>query len=766
MTRKVRTTIRTWTSRLAAGALAFAALVAGPATAAAQPSPDDAPRLALVIGESAYKTDPLPSAANDAGLIADTLQRAGFDVTGAADLDQDGLRKTLREFVEKAIAAGPDATVFIYLAGRGLQFEGHNFLAPVDATIPNAASAPLEAVRLSDYLGPLAQAPLRARIVVLDAARMNNFARSGPPLAGGLALVEPPPGALYAFNAAPGAVAPPTKGPYGVYAKALTEMLSEGGLPLDQAFARARLRVAEETGGAQVPWDESKLAPAPILFARAPGAPAMAFEAPANLRARPIRDYPVAEAFNVAVEIDTIDAYEDFLHAYPHSAYARRARVMLALRREALTWRRAVEADTPRAYWTYLRRYPRGPHAADARRRLAFLRAALNPPESFEVYDFDVPPPVESEEVYIDRPYVVFDDRDYGPPPPVEYLLPRRHWDWDDRPPPPPPHVGLLPLVAAPLLYALPAARHGHFHAPAVVRARVPEANKYYREHARHQPFHHPGAQRPGQPNGAAAPVPGMMQMQHPTPHAGAPHPAGPNGAALPHPGAMHGGQHAPNFVTPHPAGQNGAAQPHPGAMQRQHHAPNFVTPHPAGKNGAPLPHPGAMQRQHHAPNFLTPHPAGQNGAAVRHPGAMQRQHHAPNFVTPHPAGQNGAAMRHPGAMQRQQHHAPNFVTPHPARPNGAGLRHPGAMQRQQHHAPNFVTPHPARPNGAGLRHPGVMQMQHHTPNFATPHPGAHGGHEGRHPNFMQRAEPHPAGGGPAHHEGRRCGRPGEPRCR
>jgi uncharacterized caspase-like protein len=216
--------------------MALSALVAGLSELAAQPAPGASPRIALVIGEAAYKTGPLSSSANDAGLIADTLHLAGFDVTGAADLDQDGLRRSLREFVDKAAAAGPDAVVFIYLSGRAVQYAGENYLAPIEATIPRASNVPLEAVRLSDYLQPLAQMPLKARIVVLDTSRINAFAQSGEPLAGGLALVEPDTGSLYAFNAAPDSVAPNETGPYGVYAQALTEMLREGGLPVDAAF--------------------------------------------------------------------------------------------------------------------------------------------------------------------------------------------------------------------------------------------------------------------------------------------------------------------------------------------------------------------------------------------------------------------------------------------------------------------------------------------------------------------------------------------------
>ena len=62
-------------------------------------------RLALVIGNSEYKAGRLPTAANDADLIAETLRRAGFDVSGARDLDLNRLRQSSREFIDKLSAA-------------------------------------------------------------------------------------------------------------------------------------------------------------------------------------------------------------------------------------------------------------------------------------------------------------------------------------------------------------------------------------------------------------------------------------------------------------------------------------------------------------------------------------------------------------------------------------------------------------------------------------------------------------------------------------
>src|SRR5439155_1653320 len=88
-------------------------------------------------------------------------------------------------------------------------------LLPLDAKVARDSDVAAEALRLSDYLRPLAALKLKASIVVLDAARSNPFVKSGSPLAGGLALVEPEPGLLIAFNAAPGTVAPEGQGPYG-----------------------------------------------------------------------------------------------------------------------------------------------------------------------------------------------------------------------------------------------------------------------------------------------------------------------------------------------------------------------------------------------------------------------------------------------------------------------------------------------------------------------------------------------------------------------
>lgn len=411
--------------------------------ALAQQQPQEK-RVALVVGDGNYEKAPLPTAANDAGLIAQTLQAAGFDVIGARDLDADGLRNSLRDFMTKVQADPANTVAMIYLSGYVVQLAGENYFIPVDAKISHDTDIPIEGLRISDYTRQLASLSVKISVVVLDSAGPQPFVEGGNPIAGGLALVEASPNMLIAFNAAPGTVAPPQTGNYGVYAQALAEMIRTGGLSLPDVFDRVRLRVSENSKGAQVPWDDQKIQAPFTFFDRAPDAPPVqgSPDQVAAIRDRPIRDLGAQEAFTAALTRDSFQAYEDFLAAYPTDPLAKRVRAILAARREAITWRRTYLADTPDAYWSYLRRYPEGPHAWDARRRLAILSAALEPPPSFAMIDYDLPPPPPDEYVYVDRPVLYFDDPGFGfvpPPPPPVYFLP----------PPPPDFVVLPPPIVA-----------------------------------------------------------------------------------------------------------------------------------------------------------------------------------------------------------------------------------------------------------------------------------------------------------------------------
>ena len=504
-------------------------------------------RIALVIGNGAYKSEPSATAANDAGLVAQTLTAAGFDVTGARDLDSDSVRRAFRDFLERASQLGPNGLAFVYLSGLAVQFEGDNYYVPIDATLARDTDVPIQAIRLSDLTRALAGIPMQGRVVVLDAAYKNAFP-AGANLAGGLALVDPEPGTLMAFNAAPGTLGPVTKENYGVYGQALSEMLRQGGLPVQEVFDRVRLRANELTKGADVPWSASKLTGSFVFLQSSPNtpppaSPALTYE---QTQQRPLREFSPNDAYSAAIARDTFQGYQDFLAAFPSSPYANRVRVLLAARREALSWRKTVSVGTDRAYWTYLRRYPKGPHAFDARRRLQAMSVALAPPPDFAPLDYDVPPPPEAEYRYVDEPVVVFDEPDYGPPPPpppAYFLPPQPTEDVYRLPPPPTAGPGFLPIpVPLPIPFARAPSGPGRLRPLQGVRG----------DYAEPQPFVE-------DPQGGLAPQGGLGQRDGQRPAIAPAVPPGGQRFPLPLPPA--GNALQPERVQPLPAGSQPVQQ-------------------------------------------------------------------------------------------------------------------------------------------------------------------------------------------------------------
>ncbi|RFB80001.1 caspase family protein [Methylovirgula sp. 4M-Z18] len=692
--------MRIW-SKWAASALTLIALQAGVVRAQA---PE--PRLALVIGESAYPQNALPTAANDAGLIASTLSAEGFDVTGARDLDDESLRKSLREFLDKAAAAGPNAVVFVYIAGQGLQLEGENYLVPVGASIARDTDVPANAYRLSDFTRALDGIPLKARIVVLDAAHANNFAKGGQPIAAGLAITDPAPGSLIAYNATPDTVAPDQSGTYGVYAQALNEMLHQAGMPLDEVFNDTRLRVNELSKGALTPWDADKVTVPFVFLERGSGAPvaAVSDEQRQAYDTQPISQFSADDAYYAALDRDTIDAYQDFLVAFPNAPQAGRVRVLLAVRREAVTWRITYRTDRPNAYWSYLRRYPSGPHAWDAHRRLGELRAELTPPETFDFIRYDVPPPPPEEIVIINRPVLIFEADGPPPPPPPRYFIepgPREVV----APPPPEPGAGryILPLLpAAAAIATIPLWAHVPKGVPEPRRAEgaplVRPPGVVQQNPAGPPPVQPPPGKPPVAP-GAPQPLPPQPGAPSPRQHV-LPTPGVPGVRTLPQPGVPQPG--VPGVRT---LPQAGAPQPGvPGVRRRL----------PPGAPGAPaaegLPGVRLAPGQQLAPGSQPvpgsqPAP-GQQPAHVM-PAAPAPQVHVPPVLPP-------AAPVHVAPPA-----APVHVVPPPA--------------------PQVHVPPPAAPIRVAP-HPAPVPP-------ADPAARAPGGH--------------PPQGGPE----RRCGHPGEPPC-
>lgn len=89
---------------------------------------------ALVIGINAYSGGwpRLSNATVDAAAVAGELERHGFQVTLATDLDSDALEEAIEDFVYER-GREPDARLLIWYAGHGHTIDGEAYLVPADA---------------------------------------------------------------------------------------------------------------------------------------------------------------------------------------------------------------------------------------------------------------------------------------------------------------------------------------------------------------------------------------------------------------------------------------------------------------------------------------------------------------------------------------------------------------------------------------------------------------------------------------------------------
>ncbi len=213
-------------------------------------------RIALVIGNAAYKDAPLANPSNDAADIAKALQDVGFKVILKRNANTRDMRQAIREFGAELRRA--EVGLF-YFAGHGLQVRGNNYLVPVGADIQSEADAEDLAIDANYALRTMEEAQVKVSIVILDACRNNPFTRGFRSVSRGLAQMSAATGSVIAFATAPGSVAADGKGRNGIYTKYLLASLAHPDTDILKVFQRTRAGVVKETGGKQTPWESTSL---------------------------------------------------------------------------------------------------------------------------------------------------------------------------------------------------------------------------------------------------------------------------------------------------------------------------------------------------------------------------------------------------------------------------------------------------------------------------------------------------------------------------
>jgi hypothetical protein len=267
----------------------IAALVAIPVLAAAiaeaQPT---GPKVALVIGNAAYRAvgRPLIEPIKDARAVAEELRRDGFDVLVGEDLTKQRMRATLENFRAKI---KPGAAALLFFSGYGIQTSKQSYLVPVDAEIWTEGDIRRDGISVERILAEMEAAGAHIKVVIIDAARRNRF-RAGP---AGLASLNTPAGTLATYSTAPGRTLSETGDGGSLFVTELLKAMRVTASSAEEVFNQTRINVARASRNAQVPSVFSSLTEQFYFVGPPPPSSTMITSAP-SASSRPSMGTPLA----------------------------------------------------------------------------------------------------------------------------------------------------------------------------------------------------------------------------------------------------------------------------------------------------------------------------------------------------------------------------------------------------------------------------------------------------------------------------------------
>jgi Skp family chaperone for outer membrane proteins len=279
-------------------------------------------RVALVIGNSSYKSSPLKNPVNDARDMANSLRGYGFTVIERTNLTTRQVGQTLREFRSK-LTSGSVAVVFY--AGHGVQIKGENYLPTVDAEINGEEDVPMQSLSTRQVMDVLSEAKTRMNLVFLDACRDNPYARSFRSGSRGIAKENAPSGTLISFATRPGSVAGDGDGRNGLYTSVLLEQIKQSNQPIEQVLKRVVSGVKVASKGQQEPWMEGSIE-GDFCFG---SCGTIRLTLPVSVAVEMSDEQKEEKFWNDAFSIGTTMSIEAYLERYPNGNFSKLAKARL-----------------------------------------------------------------------------------------------------------------------------------------------------------------------------------------------------------------------------------------------------------------------------------------------------------------------------------------------------------------------------------------------------------------------------------------------------
>lgn len=214
-------------------------------------------RIALLIGNAAYKHKPLNNTLNDVDDMAKKLEGLGFKVIKYKNLKAEEMSIAFVKFGREL--ANYDVGMFFY-AGHGLQNgSGTNFLVPVDAeAIKTDQDFNKYCVEVDELFGQMKKANSKVNIIILDACRDNPLdARNTTRGSGSRGLSAPtqnPQGSFIFYAASANQTALEGEGSRnGIFTGELLKFIDKPNLKLEEVVKETSKAVKLKTNDQQKP---------------------------------------------------------------------------------------------------------------------------------------------------------------------------------------------------------------------------------------------------------------------------------------------------------------------------------------------------------------------------------------------------------------------------------------------------------------------------------------------------------------------------------
>jgi len=222
-------------------------------------------RVALIVGNSQYThiSPKLPNPANDAKDLAHVLESLGFEVILKIDIGKGDFERSLAEFDRRLDHT--DNTALFYYAGHGVQYQGKNFILPIDIDVQDLTDVRYQAISI-DTVQEALDKTTGAKIVILDACRNNPFESQfmvrglkGGGIVRGLGRIDQTQGQINFYATAPGQVAQDGAGRNSPFTEALIQRIKEPGVEINKTFRLVMTDVFVRTGKHQRPYPDGAL---------------------------------------------------------------------------------------------------------------------------------------------------------------------------------------------------------------------------------------------------------------------------------------------------------------------------------------------------------------------------------------------------------------------------------------------------------------------------------------------------------------------------